>query len=76
MTRSIRQRLANARNRLNQTLQHILNINQLRKQLPYLDNPSLTQKELKEELRVLNKIAAMQALLIRHYESMLVAESY
>ncbi len=71
MKRSIKRRLIRAKITLNSTLQKILDINRLRKQLPYLDNPLQTQRELKEELRVLNKIAEKQALLIRHYEERL-----
>jgi len=71
MKRSIKRRLLRAKITLNLTLQKILDINRLRKQLPYLDNPNKAQRELKEELRVLNKIAEKQALLIRHYEESL-----
>jgi hypothetical protein len=71
MKRSIKRRLIRAKITLNSTLQKILDINRSRKQLPYLDNPLQTQRELKEELRVLNKIAEKQALLIRLYEERL-----
>ena len=75
MKRSIKRRLIRAKITLNSTLQKILDINRSRKQLPYLNNPDKTQRELKEELRVLNKIAEKQALLIRHYEDSLTSRS-
>lgn len=68
MARSIKLKLRKAKLTLNQTLQKILDINRLRKQLPNFDNAKQLQKQLKEELRILNKIVEHQAKLIRYYE--------
>jgi len=68
MARSIKLRLRKAKLTLNQTLQKILDINRLRKQLPNFDNAKQLQKQLKEELRILNKIVEHQAKLIKYYE--------
>jgi len=68
MTRTVKRRLLKAKMTLNQTIQNILEINHYRKKLPYFENANQRQQALKEELRVLNKIAEHQAKLIRHYE--------
>lgn len=68
MARSIKLKLRKAKLTLNQTLQKILDINRLRKQLPNFDNAKQLQKQLKEELRILNKIVEHQAKLIKYYE--------
>ena len=70
-TRSLKRKLLRAKIALNQTIQNILEINRTRKKLPYLDNYLKKEAALEEELKVLNKIAAQKAKLIRKYESSL-----
>lgn len=69
--RSIKRKLVKARIILNQTIQKILEINRNRKRLRYLKNAQLKEADLNQELKILNKIAAQQARLIRHYEDTL-----
>ena len=69
--RSIKRKLVKARIILNQTIQKILEINHNRKRLRYLKNAQLKEADLNQELKILNKIAAQQARLIRHYEDRL-----
>lgn len=69
MTRAIKRKLVKAKITLNLTIQKILDINQARKRLAYLQNPAVKERSLSEELKLLNKIAAQQARLIQHYES-------
>ncbi len=71
MKRSIKRKLVKAKVTLNQTVQKILDINHTRKRLPFLDNAVHKEQALNEELKILNKIAAHQARLIRYYESSL-----
>lgn len=71
MTKSIKRKLLNAKIILNQTIHKILEINQSRKRLIYLENSSMRERDLNDELKLLNKIAAQQARLIRHYENTL-----
>lgn len=71
MTRAIKRRLIKAKIILNQTIQKILDINHSRKRLPFLENRQVEGQALEEELKLLNKIAAQQARLIRHYEDTL-----
>ena len=69
--RSIKRKLVKARIILNQTIQKILEINHNRKRLRFLKNAQLKEADLNQELKILNKIAAQQARLIRHYEDTL-----
>ncbi len=71
ITRSIKRKLLRAKISLNQTVQKILDINRRRKNLKYAQNSRQLELALKEELRVLNKIAEQQARLVQHYESYL-----
>jgi hypothetical protein len=67
-TRSIKRKLFNAKSTLSQTIQRILDINQRRKRC--LEKRS-REELMEEELKLLNKIAARQAQLIRYYEGAL-----
>ena len=69
--RSMKRRLIRARIALNQTIQKILDVNRNRKRLSFTNDPIQREKVLDEELRVLNKVAHQQALLIEHYENVL-----
>lgn len=69
--RSIKRRLIRARIALNQTMQKILDINKSRKQLPYVQDKHEKQEALNEELKVLNKVAAYQAKLVRRYQTII-----
>jgi len=71
MKRSIKRKLVKAKMTLSQTVQKILDINHHRKRLTFLDNAVHKERALNEELKVLNKIAAHQARLIRYYENSL-----
>ncbi len=73
--RSMKRRLIRARIGLNQTIQKILDVNRNRKRLSYTENPDIREKSLNEELRVLNKVAKQQAMLVEHYESVLSGQS-
>ncbi|MCB0548552.1 MAG: hypothetical protein KDD19_13305 [Phaeodactylibacter sp.] len=67
--RSMKRRLIRARIALNQTIQKILDVNRNRKRLSFSNDPIQREKVLDEELRVLNKVAHQQAMLVEHYES-------
>ena len=67
MSKSIKRRLNRANELLHQTINKILEINVKRKRLENKDQQRV-QDEWVDELRVLNKIAAQQAKLIRLYE--------
>ena len=67
-TRSIKRKLVKARIALNQTVQKILDINRKRKNLLNLENAVMKKQNLETELRVLNKLAEHQAVLIKKYE--------
>ena len=75
MTKSIKRRLLKAKITLNHTIHKILQINHSRKRLPYLEDGRFKERALNEELKVLNKIAAQQARLVRHYEETLAGRS-
>lgn len=67
--RTITSRLAQAKTTLSQTMESILDINRRRKTLP--SDPSIKKSQeqaLSEELKILNKLAEQQAVLIRKYE--------
>lgn len=64
-------RLIKARIALNQTIQKILDVNRNRKRLSFTNDPIQREEVLNEELRVLNKVAQQQALLVEHYENVL-----
>lgn len=69
MKRTIKRRWLKAKIALSQTVQRILDINRQRKVLPTIPHLRDQEKALQEELRLLNKLAEQQALLIRRYES-------
>lgn len=68
VSRSIKRQLVKARNSLHQTINKILEINVKRKKLERKKEARNGREKLNEELRVLNKIAAQQAKLVRLYE--------
>ena len=71
-SRSIKQKLMRAKISLSQTIQKILDINRKRKFLGAFRSARQEKEEaLNEELRVLNKLAEQQALLVRRYENAL-----
>jgi len=73
--RTIASRLTQAKNTLGQTMKSILDINRRRKTLP--TDPSIKKDEvqaLSEELKILNKLAEQQAVLIRKYEMALTKQ--
>jgi hypothetical protein len=67
MSKSIKRRLYRAKNLLHQTINKILEINVQRKRMQEMSTQR-GQDQWEDELRVLNKIAAQQAKLIRLYE--------
>jgi len=71
VTKSTKRRLLKAKMILNQTIQKILEINHSRKRLSYFKDTVHREDNLNQELKILNKIAAQQARLIRHYEDTL-----
>ena len=68
VTYKIKRRLLRARVVLNQAIRQILEINRIRKQLPFFQNREAKEKEIEQDLKLLNKIAQQQAVLIRKYE--------
>jgi hypothetical protein len=68
VTKKIKRRLLRARVVLNQVIRQILEINRTRKQLPFFQNRAAKEKEMEQELKLLNKIAQQQAVLIKKYE--------
>ena len=71
MSRTIIKKMLKAKDALNHTIQKILEINRKQKQLLQFKSELQKQQTLNEELRLLNKMAATQARIVRHYESML-----
>ncbi len=69
-SRAIKKKLLKARIALGHTIQKILDISSLKKRLVHLEHSRQKREEIQEELRVLNKLAAHQARLVRHYESL------
>ncbi len=69
LKRSLKRRLLKARITLSDTLQEILELNKKRKRLEDSMRTLHREDQMTEELKVLNKIAHQQALLIRYYES-------
>lgn len=74
ITKHLKRRLLRARIKLKQTIYQILEINKLRKQLAFFKDRREKEQALQEELRVLNKIAEQQAILVRRYEETLGTE--
>jgi len=68
VTNKLKRRLLRARVVLNQAIRQILEINRLRKQLPFFQNREAKAKEIEQDLKLLNKIAQQQAVLIKKYE--------
>ncbi len=61
---------------LSQIIDKILDINKNRKRLSYRDNRSQAASDFEEELRLLNKMAKKQAMLIQHYEAVLAGQEH
>ena len=72
MRRTIKRRLVKARIALHQTIQKILDINRKKKELPYHEDVKTKDAALNVELKVLNKIAEQQALMVKKYERSLL----
>lgn len=68
MKRTIKHKWLKAKLALSQTMQRILDINRQRKILPSVPKSADHQKELQDELRLLNKLAQRQALIVQQYE--------
>lgn len=71
MRRSIKRKLLRAKIALNTTISKILDINKKRKKLQLYEEIPVKEEELYNELKLLNKIADRQAMLVRKYESSL-----
>jgi hypothetical protein len=71
MKRSIKRKLLRAKIALNTTISRILDINRKRKKLQLYEEIPVKEEELYSELKLLNKIADRQAMLVRKYESSL-----
>lgn len=71
MNRTIIKKMLNAKKALNHTIQKILEINQKQKERLQFKNHLQHRQVFHEELRLLNKMAATQARIVQHYESML-----
>jgi hypothetical protein len=71
MSRTIIKKMLKAKKALNHTIQKILEINQKQKQRLQFNRELQQQQTFNEELRLLNKMAASQARIIRHYETIL-----
>lgn len=72
MRRTIKRRLVKARIALHQTIQKILDINRKKKELPFHEDVDTKEATLGVELKVLNKIAEQQALMVKKYEKSLM----
>ncbi len=72
MRRTIKRRLVKARIALHQTIQKILDINRKKKELPYQKDVETKDAALNVELKVLNKIAEQQAMMVKKYEKSLL----
>jgi hypothetical protein len=68
VTRTIRERLLRAKTILHEALHKLMEINRLKKQLPFVKDRESKEEELSQELKMLNKIVSQQAVLIRKYE--------
>jgi len=71
MTKVVKRRLLRAKIMLRQTVQKILEINRIRKHLSFFSNAQEKAITLQQDLKVLNKIAEQQAVLVRRYEETL-----
>lgn len=71
VTRSIKERLLRAKEILQEALHKLMEINRLKKQLPFLKDREKQEEELGLELKMLNRIVNQQAGLIRKYEDQL-----
>ncbi|NRB53374.1 MAG: hypothetical protein HRU41_37310 [Saprospiraceae bacterium] len=72
MRRTIKRRLVKARIALHQTIQKILDINRKKKELPHQEDVETKDAALNVELKVLNKIAEQQAMMVKKYEKSLL----
>lgn len=61
---------------LSQIIDKILDINKNRKRLAYRHDRSQASDNYEDELRLLNKMAKKQALLIQHYEAVLAGQDH
>ncbi len=64
---SMKQRLLNAKSALTATIQKILDLNKSLRKAPF-EGPAI-QQELKQELKLLNKVADQQAKIVQLYEA-------
>lgn len=64
---SMKQRLLNAKSALTATIQKILDLNKSLRKAPQ-EGPAV-QQELKQELKLLNKVADQQAKIVQLYEA-------
>ncbi len=71
MTRTIKRKLMKAKATLSMTMSKILEVNKKRKILPFFPDTQEKGLALQEELKVLNKLAEQQVLLIKRYENSL-----
>lgn len=69
MSLNTKQKLSKANKALTKILRRILDINRLKKQLAKSRFYPSKKEEIKEELRILNKVAEQQAKLIALYEN-------
>lgn len=68
MTRAIKRKWLKAKLTLDESIHRILEINRRKKHLSFFPNNNQQEKDLNEELRLLNRIAEQQAHLLKHYE--------
>jgi tRNA-dihydrouridine synthase len=67
----VKRKLLRARIMLKQTIQKILEINRIRKHLSFFTDRQERAQTLHEELKLLNRIAEQQAVIVRRYEETL-----
>lgn len=72
MKRATKRKLLKAKLALQSTLQKILDINKTRKKLSYFKTPPEFYNRIKDELKLLNKVAEQQARLVQLYETELI----
>ncbi|NUQ23923.1 MAG: hypothetical protein HUU34_08215 [Saprospiraceae bacterium] len=73
MKRTIKRKLLKAKATLSLTMSKILEVNKKRKFLPFFPNTEEKGEALQEELKVLNRLAEQQVVLIRRYENSLTS---
>ncbi len=72
--RDMLRKLRRAKRILNLTIRRMLDINKAQKNATKTQHELPQQENLREELKILNKIADQQAQLVRVYESQLLVE--